>query len=228
MKIIINNDIYDIKQGIYLGEGKEGESYKFSSLVVKILDKIPRKLYLSNLDVLRLKDIETEVLDHPIDVANSLSGDYIGPVSKYIKSSGYYDFSNIKSIEFVNIINKMKSDASKYALKGYMIGDLQYEDSIFDNAGNLHLVDSGTYQYKPNLSFDYLNRENSKEIDNYLLDEVIDSLLIKKHVSKKKREIIKNELREEAANYDNVFDVLKDEIVNYDTLSDYVGSLKKR
>lgn len=39
MKIVINNDIFDKEDGVYLGEGKEGESYKFSSLAVKILDK---------------------------------------------------------------------------------------------------------------------------------------------------------------------------------------------
>ncbi len=121
----------------------------------------------------------------------------------------------------------MQSDARKYALKGYRIGDLQYDDSIFDDSGNLHLIDSGTYQYKPDLDFNYLKDENNKEIDDYLLDEVIDSLLIKKNVSKKKREIIKNRIREEASNYDTIFDMLKDEIMCYDTLDDYVSNLKK-
>ena len=50
---------------------------------------------------------------------------------------------------------------------------------------------------------------------------------IKKNVSKKKREIIKNRIREEASNYDTIFDMLKDEIMCYDTLDDYVSNLKK-
>ena len=227
MKIVINDKIYNKENGIYLGEGKEGECYKFSSLVVKVLDKFPRKIFLDENDVRRLKDIETKILDHPIESAYTVSLDYVGPVSKYVDSSGYYSFLNIKSIDFIKIIEDMCSDVCKYALKGYMIGDLQYEDSIFDSNGNLHLVDSGTYQYKPNLDVNYLINVNKKEIDDYLVEQVIDNLLIKKHVSKKKREIIKNELREEAINYDNVFELLKDEVKNYETFGDYVGSLKK-
>lgn len=227
MKIVIDNEIFDKSEGIYLGEGKEGESYKFSSLVVKVLDNFPRKIYLTGSDVLRLKDIDTEVLEHPIDVANNLSGDYVGPVSRYINGSGYYSFSNIKSIDFINIIEKMQSDASKYALIGYRIGDLQYSDSVFDNEGKLHLIDSGSYQYSPSLDYDYLNRENCKEIEDYLVDEVIDNLLIKKNVSKRRREIIKNRIREDASNYDTIFDMLKEEVTSYDTLDDYVGNLKK-
>mgnify|MGYP005793316487 CR=1 FL=1 len=73
-----------------------------------------------------------------------------------LKSEIYHQKSNLKYYnrrynchieKKIKIIEDMCSDVCKYALKGYMIGDLQYEDSIFDSNGNLHLVDSGTYQY---------------------------------------------------------------------------------
>ncbi len=226
MKLEINNKIYDLNDFYYLGEGKEGESYKFSNKVVKILDKYPKKIYLTEDDVLRLKDLKTEVLDHPIDSAKE-NDTYLGPVSPYISSSGYYNFTTISSKDFINTIDKMLSDSKKYALINYMISDLQYEDSIFDQKGNLHLVDSGSYSYEPNLDYKELEKINKREIDTYLLEEVIDNLLRLRKVDSKKREIIKESLRENALEYDGISEFLKEEVANYSSLNDYVGKLRK-
>lgn len=227
MQIKIDNNIYDLDDGIYLGESREGVSYRFSSKVVKVIDEYPSKIYLKDADVSRLKNLDTKILDHPVAIATTVDGKYVGPVSNYVKGSGYYDFSSIKSLDFANIIKDLLADSKKYSSVKYLIGDLQYNDSIFDSSGKLHLVDSGSYMYEPNLDEGYLERENKREIDEYLLEEVIDYLLIKKGFGKKKRDIIKNKLREDSIDYGSISDMLVREVVLYDNLDEYVGSLKK-
>ena len=107
------------------------------------------------------------------------------------------------------------------------MADLQYEDTIFDQNGNFHLVDSGSYTYKPNIAEKILEQENLNELDNYLLEEVIDYLLTKKNISKKKKDLIKDNIKEEARNYDNISEYLCEAVKEYNTLNEYIGKIRK-
>ena len=227
MNFIVGLKSYDKNDVLYLGEGREGESYLVDGLVVKKLFPFPSKLYLQEEDVERLKGLKTMILEHPITIAMDEKNHYIGPVSTYIRSNGYYNFSNLKSTDFIKNITLMQKDCKVYAKNHYLIADLQYEDTIFDQNGNFHLVDSGSYTYKPNIAEKILEQENLNELDNYLLEEVIDYLLTKKNISKKKKDLIKDNIKEEARNYDNISEYLCEAVKEYNTLNEYIGKIRK-
>ena len=69
MNFIVGPKRYDKNDALYLGEGREGESYLVEGLVVKKLFPFPSKLYLQEEDVKRLKDLKTTILDHPVTIA---------------------------------------------------------------------------------------------------------------------------------------------------------------
>lgn len=121
----------------------------------------------------------------------------------------------------------MVEDSKVYAANNYLIGDLQYDDTIFDENGNFHLIDSGSYDYKPNMNPKELEKINLEEIDYYLLEEVINNLLIKKKIGSKKREIIKRRILEEAKNYESLSEYLKNELSKVTTVSEYIGHIRK-
>lgn len=227
MRIRIDGKEYNEEESAYLGEGKEGESYKIGNKVVKLLYNYPKKLYLNKDDVERLKNIKVKVLEHPITSATDDNGTYLGPVSTYVRHCGYYDFDNLKSEKFIQNIDSMVEDSKVYAANNYLIGDLQYDDTIFDENGNFHLIDSGSYDYKPNMDSKELEKINLEEIDYYLLEEVINNLLIKKKIGSKKREIIKRRILEEAKNYESLSEYLKNELSKVTTVSEYIGHIRK-
>lgn len=227
MRIRIDGKEYNEEESAYLGEGKEGESYKIGNKVVKLLYNYPKKLYLNKDDVERLKNIKVKVLEHPITSATDDNGNYLGPVSTYVINSGYYNFDNLKSEKFIQNIDSMIGDSKAYAANNYLIGDLQYDDTIFDENGNFHLIDSGSYDYKPNMDPRELEKINLEEIDYYLLEEVINNLLIKKKIGSRKREIIKRRILEEAKNYESLSEYLKNELSKVTTVSEYIGHIRK-
>lgn len=145
MRVKLGKDIIDLEEKNYLDEGKEGISYLFDGRVFKILHRYPIKISLSASDVERLKNISVSVLEHPVDSSYDEKGDYLGPVSTFIEGNGYYSIFNLTSQKLEESINLMIKDCKKYAENNYLIGDLQYNDTIFDKNGDLHLVDSGSY-----------------------------------------------------------------------------------
>ena len=227
MKVRVNDELVDVNNDDYLSEGMEGTCYKVGKQVIKILHKYPKKIYLNEEDINRLKNISVRVLEHPIDSAIDNDGRYLGPVSNYIRGSGYYDFSNLDSEQFIENVDFMIRDGKTYAENMYLIADLQYDDTIFDKDGNWHLIDSGSYSYMPNMRVSQLERLNLEEIDNYLLEEVIDNLLIKKGISKKRREIIKKQILKDSEMYESVSLYLKEEMKKHSSVSEFVREIKK-
>ena len=227
MRVKLGKDIIDLEEKSYLDEGKEGISYLFNGKVFKILHSYPLKISLNASDVERLKNISVSVLEHPIDSFYNEQGDYLGPVSTFIEGTGYYSIFNLTSKKLEENINLMINDCKKYAENNYLIGDLQYNDTIFDKNGGLHLVDSGSYVYKPNMDKSCIEHLNINEVDNYLLNEIIDRLLLKKGISKKKRDIIKNKILDEADSYGGVSFYLKEVIADFSTVDEYINKIRK-
>ncbi|MBQ7141262.1 MAG: hypothetical protein IJO32_07160 [Bacilli bacterium] len=151
-----------------VGNGYEGNVYKYKDIAIKLYRKKPKKTVLSYNEVIGLKYIDTQRILLPISAVHSSNlfskQSFSGYSTNLVQDVKDIKFIiNIDSNHLYNEINILENDIRNLSNNKVKINDLwNIKNFVFN--GNLYFVDPGSYYFKKDSSNSDIFDENMEEL----------------------------------------------------------------
>ena len=190
MKYYIGNKEYDLSndelEEYYLDEGTEASCYKIEDFVMKIHHNYPNNDVLSEEDCKRLINIKTNRIILPDDIVYDEDGNYLGYITKYIKSEKP-KIKNLKIGRLLYEFYNLEKEVKQLDEEDLLLDDLNYLNTLFSNG--IYLCDPGKYSFVDSSDKKrFLNCFNRDTINYYEVNELLFKLF--KFNKKEKQELL--------------------------------------